>query len=129
MSLSYVLERTLIAAGNTIRSRETITGDATQEFDGTLAAAALNQQITLAWTVASMKGLYILSDKATVIKTNSSGSPADTITLVANVPLIWSPDDPLANPITTNVSTIYATNPDPDNAATLQIYVLKDGTP
>ncbi len=40
-----------------------------------------------------------------------SGSPAETINLVAGVPLLWSASDPLApNPFSTNVSTIYVTN-------------------
>lgn len=48
-----------------------------------------NLAFAFAAVAAKTKALWMKSDKALTIKTNSSGSPANTFTLVANVPFSW----------------------------------------
>jgi hypothetical protein len=87
-----------------------------------------NQQILIAFTIAALKSLFVSADGALTLKTNSSGSPADTFTLDADSGIDWDNQSQLDNPIGTNVTTMYVTNggADPVN---LKIYALVDPTP
>jgi hypothetical protein len=63
---------------------------------------------------------------ACTVKTNSSGSPDNTITLAAGVPVAWDTNSPYANPFTANVTKFYITNA---SAGTFSCKVLYDPTP
>lgn len=66
---------------------------------------------TISFAVANMQSFMLLSDQNMTIKTNSSGSPANTINLIAGNPMIWSKSAGyFANPFTTNVTAFYVTN-------------------
>ena len=45
------------------------------------------------------------------VKTNSSSMPDQTFTLKTNKPGVWNSDMSFDNPITTNITVIYVTNP------------------
>lgn len=63
-----------------------------------------------AWTVANTQALILLSSADMTIKTNSAGSPANTVTLKAGIPLIWRASAGYyANPFTVNVTAFYVT--------------------
>jgi hypothetical protein len=49
-------------------------------------------QLTFTLDVSAAKSILLLSTKDVTLKTNSSGSPAATVSLTANVPKIWSAD-------------------------------------
>lgn len=62
---------------------------------------------------ANMKSLLLVSSGDLTVKTNSSGSPDNVITLAAGVPLIWSlsQDGSGANPFgAADVTKLYCTN-------------------
>jgi hypothetical protein len=75
---------------------------------------------------ASLRSLFILSDKDLTLKTNSSGSPGNTLTLTANKPLVWYQGCGLANPITVDVTKLFLTAA---TAARVRVKVLCDVTP
>lgn len=127
MAQSYVLQRNLSVGGVLLRSSETVSADGATSFDGTVPASTTDHAINLDIDVSEIKGLFILSDQDLILQTNNGTTPADTITLEAGVALIWSPDDPLTNPLGTDVTVIYATNAGGTDA-NLQIYVLQDVT-
>jgi hypothetical protein len=85
-------------------------GNEENDFDGTVAASTTNQTETLVVTVANIQSLLLLSDQALTIKTNSATSPQDTITLKANVPIIWNTDSWDAKPFSGNVTNLFLTN-------------------
>lgn len=63
------------------------TGEVNLSF--TVAGAVTNQAEALAFVRANVVSLYMMSDQDVTLKTNSSGSPQDTIALKANTPVVW----------------------------------------
>ena len=79
-------------------------------LDVTYAASLTNQLQAMAFTVANVQSLFLVSDKGLVIKTNSGGSPANTITLKPGIPLPWGASAGyFANPFTVDVTAFYIT--------------------
>jgi hypothetical protein len=80
--------------------------------------------------VSTIVSLAISSTTAATIKTNSSGSPDDTLTLVANKPIIWNTDMlatlGVACPLTVDITTgLFITNA---AETAIKIYMLFDGS-
>lgn len=84
-------------------------GTAGIEVDVDVAASTTNQLYTIAIDVSELKSLFLVTDGGMTIKTNSSGSPDDTFTMVAYMPLIWVDGYPTANPLGTDVTKLYLT--------------------
>jgi len=85
-----------------------------------------NTPLIVAIDVSAVKFFRIHSTGAATIKTNDSGSPDDTITLVANQPYDYVPTDYSPFLLTVDVADIYVTNA---AEITLTIEVLQDATP
>jgi hypothetical protein len=49
-----------------------------------------DQAVAVAWTLAGLQSIVLLSDKNMTVKINDDGSPDATISLVAGVPFIWN---------------------------------------
>jgi hypothetical protein len=87
-----------------------------------IPAASTNLPVTCAFTQANLQGLILVASQNMTIKTNSSGSPADTINLVAGVPLVWEKSGSyFACPFTSNCTGWFVTS---TNAGTLQAIFL-----
>lgn len=79
-------------------------------IDQTIPASSTNLLVSCAWTVANTESIFIVASQNCTIKTNSSGSPANTINLVAGIPLIWGASAGYyTNLFTTNVTSWYLT--------------------
>lgn len=86
-----------------------------------MTASMVDDATTISIIYATMETLtmqaYFASDVAAsatsdvTVKTNSSGSPAQTFTLAPNKVGIWNSDMPWANPISTNITALYISNP------------------
>lgn len=89
-------------------------------------------QANLGIDISQLKAIMILSTKAITIKTNDSGSPADTIVLQANVPYLWyagpTIDATDGNPFDADVTDFYIANAS-GATATVKVWVATDGTP
>jgi len=70
---------------------EVVSGNAGIEFDQ-LVPIASNTNYVLKITRSQLKSLALISDQNITIYTNaaSTGSPTDTISLVAGVPMTWT---------------------------------------
>ena len=104
---------------------DTITGSSEANVDETLAIGT-NVQVNLAIDVSALKSLYIKASTACTIKTNSSGSPDDTLVLTAGQVISWHNLMSADNPLTVDVTKIYVTNA---AQCALKIYALQDATP
>jgi hypothetical protein len=88
----------------------TETGTTSINIATNLPASSTNVLVAAAWTVANTQAIFLLSTQNLTIKTNSPSSPANTINLIANVPLIWDASAGYySNPFTTNVTAFYCT--------------------
>lgn len=86
------------------------TGDVQLELDDNVNATTTNKEFDIAITVANIKSIVITCDKAVTVKTNSTGSPQETITLTAGQAVIWAFDHLEASPFLGNVTKMYVTN-------------------
>lgn len=80
------------SSGATVMSKtETVAGNAEADFDQVVPIAA-NTHYAFNLTRSQLKTLALLSDQNITIYTNdlSSGSPTDTIALVAGIPMCWT---------------------------------------
>lgn len=92
----------------------------------TIAAAASNVQHAFVCDVSAVKCFRMKATADMTVKTNSSGSPAQTLTLVANYPYVWNYGDLASFFLTTDVTTIYVSSTD---GGQLDIECLYDATP
>jgi hypothetical protein len=87
-----------------------------------VAASQANLFIPLVCTKANMLSVWITSDQSITIKTNSSGSPADTLTVTPTNPYEFEPGS-LTNPLSADISPgIYVTTG--GTATNLKIRIL-----
>src|SRR5688572_18018962 len=61
----------------------------------------------LAIDVSQLVYLHISADKAMTLETNDSSSPDDTITLVADKPVVWFTGCGMDCPLTVDVTELY----------------------
>jgi hypothetical protein len=79
--------QTYQTAGGSITGTTVCTGDMEQNADVVLSAGASNVLLTYAFTRANAKSCVLYCSGDCTIKTNSSGSPQDTITLNPGIPI------------------------------------------
>lgn len=117
-------------ASNSINKEEEYTVSDVRVLDVVIPAAGTNVLVALTLAFANLKvfamqaiwGTGLTGGNATV-KTNSSGAPAQTFTLQPNVVSPWHANSAWANPITTNITALYVTNPDATNPFTLRLVI------
>lgn len=104
------------------------TADADAGFDNTIADGTTNGEVDVAFTVSGLAMCILTSDRAVTVKTNSTGSPQETINLAAGAPLIYYSGGPWAIPFAGAVTKMYISNAS-GGAAHVQFRALYDSTP
>lgn len=116
-----------VNGGSPLSQQTTLTVESVTPIAVTVPAVATVFNVTpLAIDVEQLKVLHIQATADMTIKTNSSGSPADTLTIVANKPLLWFDGCGMVCPLDTDVTQLYVASAD---GGTLQITVGQDVTP
>lgn len=99
--------------GSNASARLSPTVTQTEEFllaGVVIPASSTNYLVAGSFAFAKVSAVWLYCDAACTLKTNSSGSPAQTFTLAANVPLLWlGASDPRVNPFTADVTAFYVT--------------------
>lgn len=108
-----------------VSSSETLEGDVEVAISQTITASAANVEVLVALDVSALQSIVIKSSTDCTVKTNSSGSPDDTLTIVAGVPYVWTINSYEANQIGTDVSKIFITNGEAVEQ-TFQLLALSD---
>lgn len=99
--------------GTALRQAVSVSGDGEIDESPSVAHNTTNVVVNCTATTASMKSIFILSDKDVKMSLNDqfSGSPDQSIDLKANAPLIWiSGKTPTANPITADITSLHFKN-------------------
>lgn len=102
-----------------------ITADGECDYSFQVAADATAEEHVVEFTNAKLQQIFISSDQPITIKTNSSGSPQDTLNVAANVPFLWSAGGGFASPFAGNVTALYIANP-ASVAANLVVSLLQN---
>ncbi len=114
--------------GEPISQTVTVSAEGETNANVTVPNATTDKRLKIAIDVSEVKLLYIHSTQAVTIETNSASSPADTLTLAANKPLLWYVGCGWALPLTTDVADFFITNAG-GTAADVKVRVLEDTTP
>ncbi len=124
MSAIFTTSISVQTPAGTITGSGSETADAVAYIDTTLAIAT-NAEYDIDFIHTQLKSLIIKSAVACTVKTNSSGSPDNTFTIVAGEPFQWRDGDAFTNPVTAAVTKVFITT-----AATgaFQMYALHDPT-
>lgn len=98
-------------------------------LDGeTIADSSTDFQINVAIDVSAVKSFYLVSSQNVTVETNSGSSPADTLTLTANDPYVWTTDSLDTFQLGTDVTAFFVTNAS-GSSATLDLVAVVDATP
>jgi hypothetical protein len=105
-----------------------VTADGETNGDYPVAAGVVNWEIDIAFVKTLLQSILITSDVAATLKTNSTSTPQETITLAPGIPFFWFIGSGLVNPFVGNVTKFYANVPG-GAAGNIKIRTLQDTTP
>lgn len=127
MSVDYTFTKTLFDGASNISKSVSISSGQDIRISEAYTGAVTNTLTAFAATIAKIKVFYMVADVACTVKTNSSGSPQETFTLVANQPIHWDNTDGslIASLFAGNITALYVTT---TADTTLTIRCLVDPT-
>jgi len=123
MSIKHTLTKSWAGPAGQISKANAFTGDQEINFDFVLAASTTNQQRPLAFKISLLQSIFISSDQAITLKTNSTTTPGDTKTIAAGDPYMAAGT---SSPFAVDVTTAYFTNAG-TTAANVQVRCLTNG--
>lgn len=100
-----------------------VVDEAEVAYEDTVVAGASDVEADISFPFAGVKACCLVSDKDVTVKTNSSSTPGDTITLTANKPLIWYDGARGVNPFTADVTKLFFSNAG-GSIANVKVHVL-----
>lgn len=123
--ISHVLTLSWARNGESISQSVTISDNGELNRNVTVANGATDFPVAATIDVSEIKSLYIHSTQNVTIETNSGGSPANTLTVTANKPLVWYVGCGLTNPLSTDVTGLFITNAS-GSSADVKIRIIVD---
>lgn len=128
MAKQHTLLQRLTVGGVTNDSTQIINAGAQHSLDESIADGATDLEVAFTLDISATKSFMIKADQAMTVKTNDSGSPTDTLSLLAGVPYIWHENSLGTFLLTGDVTALFVTNAS-GTAGTLTIEALSDPTP
>lgn len=128
MAFTQTLDQTVNIGSRSVVENKTYTGTGQASVSESIADSTTDGLVNIAIDVSEIKIIIMSSDQDLTVKTNSSGAPDETISLVAGVPLIWTSDSYYVNLLATDITKLYVTNAS-GSAAEFKVEVLVDATP
>lgn len=125
--ITYTITRGAVSGNSgSLSGTYAVTGSAEISITESYNASSVNVPQGIAFGATgsnpgSLVAVMLLSTSNMTIKTNSSGSPQDTISLAANVPIEWDSQSGLACPFAGAVTEMFVSC---TGASTLQVKVL-----
>ena len=112
----------------------TKSGSGTKDIDESIADSETDLLVEFTLDISACQAFIMVSDQDLTVKTNSDSAPQETLTLVADEPVVFirnAADDPMqgfAEPVLGDITALYVTNAS-GSAARLRIKALEDITP
>jgi len=111
MSFQQTVRQIITVGGEDVTIGPTIySGGARADLSESIPDGSTNALVAWALDVSQCKGFFLKVNGPCVIKTNSSGSPDNTLTFAAAGGYSWAPGDPAAFALTVDVTKLYITN-------------------
>ncbi|HEY1188533.1 MAG TPA: hypothetical protein VGE74_12850 [Gemmata sp.] len=96
-------------AGESIAKSVPIDAEGEQGFDVVVPGSTTDKEVTVTVDVSALALVFITTDQTVTVKTNSSGSPDETLTVTADKPLLWYTGCGWDNPFETDITKLYLT--------------------
>jgi len=130
MSVSRTFERSYTPGngGGVLGYQKVVADESEVSVSKSIPDETTDMEIIFAVPYAQIKAILLASDQAITVEVNSSSAPDQIFTLLANQPLLWLYGDPIANPITQDITKLYITNAS-GAAAALEVRAILDATP
>ena len=129
VDIGHTLTLSWARSGESIAQTVTIEADGETNRNLTVPGTTTDFRTNISIDVSELKALYIHSDVNITIETNATDATGgNTLTLLANKPLVWYVGCGLTNPLTNDVTDMYITN-GTGGSATVRIRTLIDETP
>lgn len=128
MATMTIEERVTYGSTNIVKANTLTGGLVTQLIDESVADSSTDYEITLTLDVSAVKAFFLNSDQAVTFETNDGTTPANTISLAADIPYVWYTGKYDSFLLTTDVTSIFITNAS-GSAATVNLWALIDATP
>ena len=128
MALSRIFTFGWSDNGNPLSNAVTITSEGTDDRDVTVGATTNDVEVSIAFTMAGLKAIYIAATNTVTLETNSSSAADDTFTITAGSPFVWTYTSGITTPFTADVTKFYLSNAG-GSSSTVQIRVIRDATP
>ena len=129
MALTRSIALNVSGGGVTVNKTVTITDSAAVQIQEAVADSSTDLEIACSIDQSVLSFLYLVSDQAVTIETNSGSTPDDTITLSADVPVIWYTGCGYTNPFSNaDVTSLFVTNAS-GSTANITLEALQDSTP
>lgn len=131
MAFTDRLTMSVSAGGTSLRSTSEYTESGRIGASETIAAAATDVQVNLTVDISALTYIYIYASRPLTIKTNNATTPDDEFDLAGEKGLLWDETYVAIIPLflTADVTALFVTNADAENAAELTIVGLQDATP
>lgn len=109
-----------------------ISAGAEYNIDESIPASTTDQLVAFVLDVSQLKGIFMVSDYAVTVETNSGSTAANTFTLPANTPYMWvlgdaAMRDTAGAVVTTDITALYVTN-GASSSALFQLRAVVDPT-
>lgn len=128
MAFTGSITTRFVGPTGTVEATVSKSASAEVSVDESIATGQTAFQINVALDVSAVKSFYICSDQNATVKTNSSGSPDNTLNLIANEPYTWHSTALNSFLLTTDVTAIFIANSS-GSTATLTIRAVQDSSP
>ena len=89
---------------------QSFTGDGELGVNDSVAASTTNKHYAVAVTKTQIVAMVLYASKAVTIKTNSSSTPQETITLADGAQITWYSTSTATCPFSSDVTGFYVTN-------------------
>lgn len=96
--------------GTVTNVTQSFTGDSELGVNDSVAGSTTNKHYAVAVTKAQIVSMALYSSQAVTIKTNSSTTPQETITLTAGQQIVWFSTSTDTCPFSADVTGFYVTN-------------------
>lgn len=107
---THVITYSWTNGGTPVTGSVSSTVEAEHNFDVTVPGSS-NTVVDVDLDVSALSSVYISSTGTITLTTNDDGTPDDTLTITANIPLVWTSTCGLPNPFASavDVTSIKAT--------------------
>lgn len=129
MPITHSIRYQFSQGNDVLTGSKSYTDDAAIVQSFTVNGGVSDALVALALDVSQVKSIYLQATGGSLtLETNSSSSPAATVTLPDGLPVVWTTDSGTTNPFgSTDVTALYVTNAGA-NAVQLEMRILFDPT-